>query len=174
MVRRQNSRSLLGCRDLAAVRRHRGDHNRLGFAVRFCYPRYPGRVLAENETPPAALLGVVAAQLQVEPALWDGYAQRLFSASSWSHNARRRSTRLDQIRLSQLRRSLMHEDGDHKTVQTRCHCSIVAGRTAVLNPVRRIVASHLANNMVAWRERSCHGLSYSTSIRAHETKGSAA
>jgi Domain of unknown function (DUF4158) len=42
----QNSRSLLGCRDLAAVRQHRGDHNRLGFAVRFCYPRYPGRVLA--------------------------------------------------------------------------------------------------------------------------------
>ena len=101
-------------------------------------------------------------------------AKGLFSASSWSHNARRRSTRLDQIRLSQLRRSLVHEDGDHKTVQTRCHGSIVAGRTAVLNPVRRIVASHLANNMVAWRERSYHGLSYSTSIRAHETKGSAA
>src|SRR5258708_8843021 len=78
MVRRQNSRSLLGCRDLAAVRQHRGDHNRLGFAVRFCYPRYPGRVLAENETPPAALLDVVAAQLQVQPALWDGYAQRDF------------------------------------------------------------------------------------------------
>ena len=101
-------------------------------------------------------------------------AKGLFSASSWSHNARRRSTRLVQIRLSQLRRSLVHEDGDHKTVQTRCQGSIVAGRTAVLNPVRRIVASHLVNNIVAWRERSCHGLSYSTSIRAHETKGSAA
>ena len=47
MVRYQNSRSLLGCRDLAVVRQHRGDHNRLGFAVRFWYPRYPGRVLAD-------------------------------------------------------------------------------------------------------------------------------
>jgi TnpA family transposase len=61
---------------LAAVRQHRGDHNRLGFAVQLCYLRYPGRVLAENETPPATLLGIVAAQLQVQPALWGQYAQR--------------------------------------------------------------------------------------------------
>jgi TnpA family transposase len=67
---------VLSVRDLAAVRQHRGDHNRLGFAVQLCYLRYPGRVLAENETPPAALLGMVAAQLQVQSALWDEYAQR--------------------------------------------------------------------------------------------------
>jgi TnpA family transposase len=66
----------LSVRDLAVVRQHRGDHNRLGFAVQLCYLRYPGRVLAENETPPAALLGIVAAQLQVQPALWDEYARR--------------------------------------------------------------------------------------------------
>jgi TnpA family transposase len=66
----------LSVRDLATVRQHRGDHNRLGFAVQLCYLRYPGRVLAENETPPAALLGIVAAQLQVQPALWDEYARR--------------------------------------------------------------------------------------------------
>jgi hypothetical protein len=67
---------VLSVRDLAAVHQHRGDHNRLGFAVQLCYLRYPGRVLAENETPPAALLGMVAAQLQVQPALWVEYAQR--------------------------------------------------------------------------------------------------
>jgi hypothetical protein len=67
---------VLSVHDLAAVRQHRGDHNRLGFAVQLCYLRYPGRVLAENETPPAALLGMVAAQLQVRSALWDEYAQR--------------------------------------------------------------------------------------------------
>jgi hypothetical protein len=39
-------------------------------------PALPGRVLAENETPPAALLGIVAAQLQAQPALWDEYARR--------------------------------------------------------------------------------------------------
>ena len=66
----------LSVRDLATVRQHRGDHNRLGFAVQLCYLRYPGRVLAENETPPAALLGIVAAQLQIQPALWDEYARR--------------------------------------------------------------------------------------------------
>ena len=64
---------VLSVRDMAVVRQHRGDHNRLGFAVQFCYLRYPGRVLAENEAPPAALIGMVAAQLQVQPALCDEY-----------------------------------------------------------------------------------------------------
>ena len=63
----------LSVRDLATVRQHRGDHNRLGFAVQLCYLRYPGQVLADNETPPAALLGMVTAQLQVQPALWEEY-----------------------------------------------------------------------------------------------------
>ena len=67
---------VLSVRDLAAARQHRGDHNRLGFAVQLCYLRYPGRVLAENETPPAAVLGMVGAQLQVQSTLWDEYAQR--------------------------------------------------------------------------------------------------
>jgi Domain of unknown function (DUF4158) len=44
--------------------------------VQLYYLRYPGQVLAENETPPAALLGMVAAQLQVQPALWEEYARR--------------------------------------------------------------------------------------------------
>jgi hypothetical protein len=35
--------------DLAFVRQHRGDHNRLGIAVLMSYLRYPGRVLAEHE-----------------------------------------------------------------------------------------------------------------------------
>ena len=67
---------VLSVRDLAAIRQHRGDHDRLGFAVQLCYLRHPGRVLAENETPPATLLGMVATQLQVHPALWDEYARR--------------------------------------------------------------------------------------------------
>jgi hypothetical protein len=36
--------------DLAFVRQHRGDQNRLGIAVQICSPRYPGR-LSENGRP---------------------------------------------------------------------------------------------------------------------------
>lgn len=62
--------------DLAFVRQHRGDHNRLGVAVQMGYLRYPGRVLAEREMPHAPLLGIMAAQLGISTATWDLYAQR--------------------------------------------------------------------------------------------------
>ena len=35
----------LSAADLAAIRRCRGDHNRLGHALMLCYLRYPGRPL---------------------------------------------------------------------------------------------------------------------------------
>ena len=62
--------------DLAFIRQHRWDYNRLGVAIQLCYLRYPGRVLARGETPPAALLAMVATQLKTTPALWDQYASR--------------------------------------------------------------------------------------------------
>ena len=34
--------------DLAFVRQHRGNHNRLGIAVQISYLQYPGRVLGEK------------------------------------------------------------------------------------------------------------------------------
>ncbi|NEU15148.1 DUF4158 domain-containing protein, partial [Methylobacterium sp. BTF04] len=49
--------------DLVAVRRCRGDHNRLGTALMLCYLRHPGRALRAGERPPPALLDFVAAQL---------------------------------------------------------------------------------------------------------------
>jgi hypothetical protein len=36
--------------DLAFVRPHWGDHNRLGIVVHLCSLRFPGRVLGENES----------------------------------------------------------------------------------------------------------------------------
>jgi TnpA family transposase len=49
--------------DLAAIRRCRGNHNRLGHALMRCYLRYPGRALRIGERPPAALLAFVAEQI---------------------------------------------------------------------------------------------------------------
>jgi TnpA family transposase len=62
--------------ELAYVRAHRGSQNRLGIAIQLSYLQHPGRVLAEDETPPPALLGIVAAQIRVSPALWGAYATR--------------------------------------------------------------------------------------------------
>ena len=69
--------------ELAYVRAHRGAQNRLGIAIQLCYLQYPGRVLAEDETPPSALLGMVAAQIKVSPAHWDLYAGR--DQTRWEH-----------------------------------------------------------------------------------------
>ncbi|MGC5888003.1 DUF4158 domain-containing protein [Ralstonia pseudosolanacearum] len=62
--------------DFAFVRQHRGDHNRLGVAVLMVYLRHPGRVLGPNESPHTPVLGIIAAQLRVAPAVWDLYARR--------------------------------------------------------------------------------------------------
>jgi TnpA family transposase len=62
--------------DLAVIRRHRGDHNRLGFAVQFCYLRFPGRLIALDEVPYPPILGMAAAQLKVPTGAWPFYAER--------------------------------------------------------------------------------------------------
>ena len=64
--------------DLAAIRRCRGDHNRLGYALMLCYLRYPGRALRPGERPPSAMLGFVAQQIDVSPDTPDdsGNAER--------------------------------------------------------------------------------------------------
>jgi hypothetical protein len=42
--------------DLAMIRRCRGDHSRLGYALMLCYLHHPGRPLRTNERPPTALV----------------------------------------------------------------------------------------------------------------------
>jgi TnpA family transposase len=63
----------LSAADLAAIRRRRGDHSRLGHALMLCYLRHPGRPLRANERPPAALVSFVAAQIDVLPESTAGY-----------------------------------------------------------------------------------------------------
>ncbi len=59
--------------DLAMVRRSRGDHSRLGYALMLCYLRHPGRPLRTNERPPSALVSFVAEQIDVRPEAIDDY-----------------------------------------------------------------------------------------------------
>ena len=49
--------------DTAMIRRCRGDHSRLGYALMLCYLRYPGRPLRIDERPPIALISFVAEQM---------------------------------------------------------------------------------------------------------------
>jgi TnpA family transposase len=62
--------------DLSLIRRRRGNHNRLGFAVLLCALRHPGIALSSDVPPPPELLAFVARQLRLEPGLWAEYAQR--------------------------------------------------------------------------------------------------
>ncbi|PZS08516.1 MAG: Tn3 family transposase, partial [Chloroflexi bacterium] len=62
--------------DLAFVRQHRGDHNRLGIAVLMVYLRYPGRVLAADELPHNPIVKLIAEQIEVPGLVWDTYARR--------------------------------------------------------------------------------------------------
>jgi TnpA family transposase len=63
----------LSAADLAAIRRCRGDHNRLGHALMLCYLRYPGRPLKAGERPPRPLLLFVAQQIDALPEAIEDY-----------------------------------------------------------------------------------------------------
>ena len=63
-------------RDLAIISLHRGDANRLGFAIQLCYMRYPGILLGTDENPNPALLNMVTKQLNILPDCWIDYGQR--------------------------------------------------------------------------------------------------
>lgn len=86
--------------ELELINQHRRSHNRLGFAVQWCYLRYPGRPLRQDELVAAPLLQFVATQLQLDPTLIDAYLsgrettrrehlrelQRRFGYSSYNQN----------------------------------------------------------------------------------------
>src|SRR5271165_292372 len=63
----------LSAADLAAIRRCRGDRNRLGHALMLCYLRYPGRPLKAGERPPRPLLSFIAEQIDALPEAIEDY-----------------------------------------------------------------------------------------------------
>lgn len=61
--------------DRALVFERRGAHNRLGFAVQLCALRHPGRLLAEDETPPERMLRFLADQVDAAPSDFARYGR---------------------------------------------------------------------------------------------------
>ena len=90
--------------DTAMIRRCRGDHSRLGYALMLCYLRYPGRPLRINERPPPALISFVAEQIDVRPESIDDY---LISGQ----NRRRHAAELQDRLPAPLRQALCQRVG---------------------------------------------------------------
>ncbi len=67
--------------DIDHVLAKRGENNQLGFAVQLCLMRYPGHTLGPTEILPSAMLGFVAQQLELDPGVFDNYAQRSMQSS---------------------------------------------------------------------------------------------
>lgn len=63
-------------KDLSIILKHRGEANRLGFAIQLCYMRYPGIVLRADEFPSPSLLHFVAKQLKIKADAWKNYGQQ--------------------------------------------------------------------------------------------------
>jgi|GEM_PF-1032960 len=72
--------------DRALIRRHRGEHNRLGFSVQLGTVRYLGTFLSDPLEAPTAVVDFLAAQLEITDASCvKAYGQR--SATQWEHAA---------------------------------------------------------------------------------------
>jgi TnpA family transposase len=66
----------LSSSELAWIRKHRGAHNRLGFAVQLCFLKHPGRAWSAEEMLPEAMLCFVGRQIDSSPAALARYAER--------------------------------------------------------------------------------------------------
>lgn len=62
--------------DFSFIKQHRGDANRLGFAIHLCYLRYPGQFLSPNQIPHPFILEIAAKQLNISAETWDEYGKR--------------------------------------------------------------------------------------------------
>lgn len=62
--------------DLEIIKRHRRDHNRLGFAAQLCVLRYPGWSLSDVEPIPEYVIQYIARQIDANPDSFSLYAQR--------------------------------------------------------------------------------------------------
>lgn len=66
----------LGDVDMSLIRQHRGDANKLGFALQLCLLRYPGIALADDTEVPPELVAWIATHLDVSATAWGDYGAR--------------------------------------------------------------------------------------------------
>ena len=66
----------LSAADLDLVSIHRGEPNRLGFAVQLCFLRHPGRAWSPEEQLPSPMVSFIAHQVETEPEHLTDYARR--------------------------------------------------------------------------------------------------
>ena len=59
--------------DMSLVRQHRGDTNRLGFAIQLCVLRFPGVALGADTEVPPELVSWLADRLAISSAAWCEY-----------------------------------------------------------------------------------------------------
>ena len=62
--------------DIVIIRQHRGDSQRLGFAVMLCAMRCPGILLEAGTQVPDSVLKYVGKQLEINTDAWHQYAKR--------------------------------------------------------------------------------------------------
>jgi len=62
--------------DISLINQHRGEANKLGFAIQLSLMRFPGIVLGIDEVPPQNLLNYLAKQLNISGDCWGEYGRR--------------------------------------------------------------------------------------------------
>src|SRR5215472_5990612 len=69
--------------DRSLIMLHRGDHNRLGFAVQLCTARFVGSFLEDLSEVPPGVISLLARQLSIKRT--DGFAEYCASRQRWDH-----------------------------------------------------------------------------------------
>ncbi len=69
--------------DRSLIATHRGDHNRLGFAVQLCTARFLGTFLDELSEVPPSVVSLLAQQLSIEKS--DCFTEYCASRQRWDH-----------------------------------------------------------------------------------------
>ncbi|MEO6073749.1 MAG: DUF4158 domain-containing protein [Burkholderiales bacterium] len=136
--------------DIAFVRQHRGDQNRLGVAVQMAYLWYPSRVLVRDERPYPPLLGMLAAQLNLSPSMLDVYAER--------DQTRREHLQeiVERLQLVQFSRTFYRAIADWLLPIAMQTTNGMALAQAVVDELRK---QHIIVPPVAAIERLCAGVS---------------